>query len=153
EQVAQDVAAARHEHQRLTGQRATVTQSLRAISHASHFVDVERGVRRHGTLIAGDIPQHMKTIRTITQQAGLSQACLDRIEQAPRVIPKMQATIELVSGYVRQRVSRLELTPPQSHAMHAYLIPSYYLDRVASTRTVTQGEPLRARAECLRSPL
>src|SRR5262249_6616879 len=64
EQVAQDVAAARHEHQRLTGQRATVTQSLRAISHASHFVDVERGVRRHGTLIAGDIPQHMKTIRT-----------------------------------------------------------------------------------------
>src|ERR671915_2465709 len=37
--------------------------------------------------------------------------------------------------------------------MHARLIPSYYLDRVASTRTVTQGEPLRALAEHLRTPL
>jgi len=37
--------------------------------------------------------------------------------------------------------------------MHAHLIPSYYLERVAATRTVTAGEPLRALAECLRSPL
>src|SRR5215813_8504550 len=29
----------------------------------------------------------------------------------------------------------------------------YYLDRVASTRTVTAGAPLRALAECLRTPL
>src|SRR3989475_7686027 len=38
EQVAQDVATARHEHQRLAGQRETVTQSIRAIGHAYHFV-------------------------------------------------------------------------------------------------------------------
>ena len=37
--------------------------------------------------------------------------------------------------------------------MHAPLIPSYYLERVAATRTVTQGEALRALAERLRSPL
>ena len=37
--------------------------------------------------------------------------------------------------------------------MHAHLIPSYYLDRVASTRTVTAGEPLRALAERLRTAL
>jgi len=37
--------------------------------------------------------------------------------------------------------------------MHAQLIPSYYLERVASTRTVTQGEALRALAERLRTPL
>jgi hypothetical protein len=37
--------------------------------------------------------------------------------------------------------------------MHAHLLPSYDLDRVASTRTVTQGEPLRALAERLRTPL
>jgi hypothetical protein len=39
EQVAQDVEAARQEHQRLAGQRETVTQSIRAIGHAYHFVD------------------------------------------------------------------------------------------------------------------
>ena len=103
--------------------------------------------------MAGDIHKHIATIRTIAQQEGLSQACLDRIEKAERVVPKMQATIEFVSGFVRQQVRQLDLTPPQSYAVHAHLIPSFYLDRVASTRTVTAGEPLRALAERLRTPL
>ena len=41
EQVAQGVAAARHEHQRLTRQRKQVTQSMRAIGHPYYFVDVK----------------------------------------------------------------------------------------------------------------
>ena len=47
----------------------------------------------------------------------------------------------------------LAVTPPVSYAMHAPLIPSLYLDRVASTRTRTEGAPLRALAERLRTPL
>jgi len=153
EQVAQAVETARQESQRLAGQRAKVTQSMRAIGHASHFVDLERGVRRNGKLIASDIHEQIDTIRTIAHQEGLSQACLDRIEKAARVVPTRQATIAFVSGYVRQQVSRLELTPPQSYAMHAHLIPSYDLERVASTKTRTAGEPLRARAERIRTSL
>lgn len=153
EQAAQDVTLARHEHQRLTGQREQVTQSIRALGHAYHFVDLERGVRRNGKLIAGDIQPHIDTIRTIAQQAGLSETCLERIAKAERVVPKMQATLEFVSGYVRQRVRQLDLAQPASYAMHAPLIPSYYLERVASTRTGTQGEPLRTLAERLRTPL
>jgi hypothetical protein len=53
------------------------------------------------------------------------QSCLERMEKAERVVPKMQATIEFVSGYVRQQVEQLDLTPPASFAMHAKLIPSY----------------------------
>ena len=153
EQVEQDMEAARHEHHRLAEQREQVTQSIRAIGHAYHFVDVERGVRRNGKLIASDLYQHIDTIRTIAQHEGLSQAFLDRLEKAQRVVPKMQATIDFVSGYVRQQVSQLALAPPESYAMHAHLIPAYYLERVAATRTVTQGEPLRALAERLRTPL
>lgn len=153
EQVQQDVEAARQEHQRLCGQREKVAQSIRAIGHAYHFVDLERGVRRNGKLIAGDIHEQIDTIRTIAQHEGLSQACLDRIEKADRVVPKMQATIEFVSGYVRRQVSQLDLTPTESYAMHAHLIPSCYLDRVASTRTLPQGEPLRELAERIRNPL
>src|SRR5919199_752985 len=82
-------------------------------------------------------------IRTIAQHEHLSETGLERIEKAERVAPKMQATIEFVSGYVHQQVRQLDLTQPASYTMHAQLIPSYYLDRVASTRTVTQGEPLR----------
>ena len=153
EQVAQNVAAARHEHQRLAEQRETVTQSIRAIGHAYHLVDLERGVRRNGKLIAGDIQRHIDTIRTVAQHEHLSETCLERLAKAERVVPKMQATIEFVSGYVRQQVRQLDLAPPASYAMHAHLIPSYYLERVASTQTVTQGEPLRALAERLRTPL
>jgi hypothetical protein len=153
DQVRQDVDAARQEYQRLAGQREQVTQSIRAIGHAYPFVDLERGVRRNGTLMAGDIQHHIDTIRTIAQQAHLSETCLERIEQAERVVPTMQATIAFVAGYVRQQVRQLDVAPPVSYARHAPLIPSYYLERVASTKTRTEGKPLRALAERLRTPL
>ena len=65
----------------------------------------------------------------------------------------MQATIEFVSGYGRQQVRQMDLAPPVSYARHAQRIPSFSLDRVASTRTVTAGAPLRALAERMRTPL
>jgi Family of unknown function (DUF6399) len=147
------LAAARHEHARLAEQRAQVKASIRDISHDYHLVDLERGVRRNGQLIASDIQGHIAQIRTIAQHEGLSQSCLERIEKAERVVPKMQATIEFISRYVAQQVAQLDVTPPVSFAMHAKLIPSYYLDRVAQTRTVSDGEPLRELAERLRAPL
>lgn len=153
EQVKNALEGARDAHQRLSAQREHATEGIRAIGHAYHFVDLERGVRRNGKLIAGDLHAQLHTIRTIAQQEDLSQVCLERLEKAERVVPKMQATIEFVSGYVRQQVNQLALPQPVSYAMHAHLIPSYYLERVASTRTVTQGAPLRALAERLRTPL
>lgn len=153
EQAQQALDAARHEHERLAQQREQVKQRIRAIGRAYHFVDLERGVRRNGQLIAADIQGQMAQVRAIAQHEGLSQTCLDRIDKAERVIPKMQATIAFVSGYVRQQVDQLDLMQPASYAMHAQLIPSYYLDRVAQTRTFSDGEALRQLAERLRAPL
>jgi hypothetical protein len=153
EQVEQAVEAARQEHHRLAGQREKVTQSIRAMGHAYHFVDLDRGVRRNGTLMASDLHEQIDTMRTIAQQEGLSQACRDRLDTAERVVPNMHATIEFVSSSIGQQVKQLDMVPPQSYALHAHLIPSGSLDRVASTWTVTAGEPLRELAECLRTPL
>jgi len=153
EQAEQALEAARREHERLAQQREQVQESIRGIGHDYHFVDLERGVRRNGPLIASDIQEHIEHIRTVAQQEGLSQSCLERIEKAERVVPKMQATIEFVSRYVGRQVDQLDLTPPVSFAMHAKLIPSYYLDRVAQTRSVEGGEVLRELAEQLRAPL
>lgn len=130
-----------------------MAQSIRRIGQAYHFVDVERGVRRNGQLIVADIHQQIATVRTVAQQEGLSQPCLERIEKAERVVPNMQATIDFVSGYVRQQVSQLNLTPAISFGMHARLIPACYLERVAQTCTVNTGEPLRELAMRLRTPL
>jgi len=153
EQAEQALDAARREHERLFEQRQQIKASIRGIGHDYHFVDLERGVRRNGPLIASDIQEHIEQIRTVAQHEGLSQNCLERIEKAERVVPKMQATIEFVSSYVGQQVDQLDLTPLVSFAMHAKLIPSFYLDRVAQTRTVSNGEPLRQLAERLRTPL
>ena len=153
EQAQHTLEAASCEHERLAQQRQQVKQSIEAIGQAYHFVDLERGVRRNGHLIASDIRTHIETIRTVAQHEQLSQSSLDRIDKAERVVPKMQVTIEFVSGYVGQQVNQLDLTPPASFAMHAKLIPSYYLDRVAQTQTVSKGEPLRDLARRLRTPL
>ena len=153
EQAEQALAAASREYERLAQQRQQVKVHIRGLGHDYHFVDLERGVRRNGQLIASDIQGHIEHLRTIAQHEGLSQSCLERIEKAERVVPKMRATIEFVSGYVGRQVAQLDVTPPVSFAMHAKLIPSYYLDRVAETRTLSDGEPLRALAERLHAPL
>jgi hypothetical protein len=153
EQALQRLEAASREHERLAQQRQQVKQSIEAMAQAYHFVDLERGVRRNGRLMAADIRTQIETIRTVAQQENLSQSSLDRIDKAERVAPKMQATIEFVSRYVGQQVQQLDLSQAASFAMHAKLIPSYYLDRVAQTRTVEGGEPLRQLARRLRTPL
>ncbi len=153
EQLEWEAQAARQEFERISAQREQVAQSIRGIGHAYHFVDVERGVRRNGQLIVADLQAQIDTMRTVAQHEGLRQAGVDRIDKAQRVVPKMQATIEFVAGYVRQQVRQLDLTPPVSYAMHAHLIPSCSLERVAQTRTVHAGEPLRELAKRLRMPL
>jgi hypothetical protein len=153
EHAEQALAAASREHERLAQQRQQIKAHIRGIGHDYHFVDLERGVRRNGHLIASDIQGHIEHIRTIAQHEGLSQSCLERIDKAERVVPKMQGTIEFVSRYVAQQVAQLNVPPPVSFAMHAKLIPSYYLERVAETRSVSDGEPLRELAERLRAPL
>lgn len=153
EQAKQALDVAYREHDRLLQHREQVRQSIHAIGQAYHFVDLERGVRRNGKLIASDIRTQIDTIRTIAQHGNLSQRCLDRIDKAERVVPKMQATIEFVSGYVRQQVDQLNLAQPVSYAMHAHLIPSFYLERVAQSGAVSRGKPLRELAIRLRTPL
>jgi hypothetical protein len=153
EQAEQALAAASREHERLAQQREQVAHRIRAIGHDYHVVDLERGGRRNGQLMASDIHEHIEQTRAIAQHEGLSPHCLERIEKAERVVPNMQATIAFVSGYVGQQVDQLDVTQPASFAMHAKLIPSSDLDRVAQTRTVSDGEPLRELAERLRAPL
>jgi hypothetical protein len=144
EHAEQAFEAASREYTRLATQRAAVKASIQGIGHAYHFVDLERGVRRNGQLIAVDMQGHIEQMRTIAQQEGLSLSSLAGIDKAEGVVPKMQATIEFVSRYVRQQVAQLDVPPPVSFAMHAKVIPSYYLDRVAQTQNVSDGARLRA---------
>ena len=124
EQAEQALEAASREHERLAQHRAQVTASLRGIGRADHCVALERGVRRHGKLIASAIHAHLDTIRTMAPQAHLSEPGVARLAQAQRVVPQMPATMEVVSGSVRQQGRQREVAPPASYARHATRIPS-----------------------------
>src|SRR4029450_10881572 len=71
------LAPARREPAGLVEQRAQVQASIRGLGHDYPFVDLERGVRRNGQLIAADIHAHIAQIRTIAQHEGLSQSSLE----------------------------------------------------------------------------
>src|SRR5262245_35994101 len=55
EHAEQALDAASREHERLAQPREQGKASIRGIGYDSHFVDLERGVRRNGQLIASDI--------------------------------------------------------------------------------------------------
>ena len=156
-QAPQDLAAARREPERLAPQRAQVAPRLRARGPAavpaSHGVARARGGRRNGQLIVDAIPAQLEQMRASAQEEDRRQRWLDRREQAARVAPKMRATIAFVSGEGRQQGSQRGGPPPASCARPARLMPASDRDRVAQTRTVTAGAPLRELAERLRAPL
>src|SRR5215468_969596 len=72
EHLAQEAQAASQEFERLSAQREQVTQSIRRLGQAYHFVNLERGVRRNGPLIAADIRAQIDSIRSVAQHEGLS---------------------------------------------------------------------------------
>ena len=152
EHAEQALSAARRQPARLAQQRAQVAQSRRAIGHADHGVDRERGGRRHGPRLAAESQGPIAQARARAQHAGRSQRGVERIAQAARVVPHRPATRACVSRYVGQQGNQREWTPPASFAMPAKLLPSCSLARVAQTRTVRAGEPLRERAARRRAP-
>lgn len=147
EHAAPALAAAPHEYARLAQQRPQSKAPLRGIGHAAPFVALVRGVRRNGPRITADRQGPIAPMRTLAPPAGLSPSCGERFEQAARVGPKRRAPRECVSGDGRRQGAPLTVTPPGSCARHAKLIPSSALARIAQTRTVRDGAPLRARAE------
>ena len=108
----------------LARQREHVAQRIRAIGCVDDCVDLTRGVRCNGQRIVNAVQEQIARMRVIAEHETLSQPCLDRLEQAERVVPKMQATIAFVSGYVRQQIVQLDLTQSVSCAMHTRRPPS-----------------------------
>ena len=153
EPMAHETHAARQEFEPISAPREPGAQRMRASGPADHGVDGERGVRRHGQRLAAALQAQLETRRTVAPQDSLSQSGVDRSAHAERVVPTRPATIAFVSGSVRQQGSHLHVTLPVSYALHAHLLPACSLERVAQTRTVPAGEPLRELAERRRTPL
>jgi hypothetical protein len=129
---------------RLAAPRAPVQARLRGRGPEDPGVARERGGRRHGRRLAAAIQEPSEPRRPVAQPAGRSPTCLERLEPAERVLPTRRATLECVAR---------DVPPPVALAMPATRLPSEDRARLAETRTVEGGTPLRAIAERLRTPL
>jgi len=152
EHAAPALEAARRAPARRAAPREKGQARLRGLGPADPCVERERGGRRTGPRIAPEMPGPSAPMRPMAPPEGLSPSRLERIDTAERGVPTMPAPRECVSRYGRPQGAARALTPPGSCAMPAKLRPSSSLDRVAQTRSVSEGAPLRERAERLRAP-
>jgi len=113
-------------------------------------------VRRNGTLIAGDIQQHIERFAPLLNRKDSARRASIASKKAERVVPKMQATIAFVSGYVAPAGAsmRLDAAGVLRHACSSPFL-RIVLERVASRGRSQQASrcvswPSAWRPRCLR---
>jgi hypothetical protein len=75
--------------------------------------------------------EHFKTLRSIAEQAKLSQGAHDRIAKAQRVLPSMIATVAFFWCTIKLFAERLECSEEVALIWKNELVASYYIARVA----------------------
>jgi hypothetical protein len=151
--LAAGIQQATDEAERIQAVREGMRADVKGISETYHFVDLETGERRSGSIVAAELQKKVDSLRTAAIGEGLGESSMDRIAKAERVLPQMAKTIEFVSGYVNKQVEKLGLTPRQAYLFHAKLIPAAYLQRIAARRNKEEGTPLMEKAADLASPV
>jgi hypothetical protein len=118
--------------------------AIRGIEEAYHPYDLDSGAPRPAEVVAGDLERRFEELFHIAHEAELPERSLARLEKAKRVLPKMVATISFFHGEVTQRVEALGLPLDQERLLVNNLIPSAYLQRVA-TKTADTDKKARLR--------
>jgi hypothetical protein len=147
------VAEATAERRRIQGVRAEARQQIKGFGEDYHFADPKTGERSSGSVIEHALQQRIYKIASICEQEHLGAKAMDRILKAERVLPKMAATIDFVSGYVRQQVDKLELGAAAAWAFHAKLIPAQYLERLSARAKADERARMSETAVGLAAPL
>lgn len=109
-----------------------------------HPVDLQTGQPLTAEEVGRRLAGHFDTLDQVAAEADLSAHARDKLAKARRVLDSMQATIAFFWTMI---VSRLEVwgySPPLQQWMQQYLIPAYYLRRVAE-KASTADEKQRLR--------
>jgi Family of unknown function (DUF6399) len=125
-QAQQELAAAK------THQEA-IKEVLQGISTAYHPYDLGTGTVRTAQEVKTELGAQMERARSICAQADLPARCLERVEKAARVVPKMVATVAFFHTLVATWVDRLGVSRPVMNLLLRLLIPMLYLQRVAGS--------------------
>jgi hypothetical protein len=147
------VANATAERKRLDAVRTEARGHIKGFGEDYHFAAPNSGERSSGSVIERALQQRIYKIAGICEQERLGTASMERIMKAERVLPKMAATIDFVSGYVRRQVDKLGLGGSAAHAFHSKLIPASYLERLSARSKVAERSKMREMAASMVAPL
>jgi Family of unknown function (DUF6399) len=104
---------------------------IRGIGTCYHPYDLSTGGVRREAEVQTQLGALFDKARAVAHKASLPARCLERIEKAARVVPKMVATVAFFHALVGQWVATLDVPPPVIGLLLKVLIPMLYLKRAA----------------------
>ncbi len=105
------------------------TKAKRKISRAYHPYDPLTGKKQDPSTVSRNLEESFNQIRVAAD--SLADRCKKRIEKAWRVTEKMTATVAFFFYMVGSIVEELDLPADKQELMHNFLIPGFYLQKVA----------------------
>ena len=113
-----------------------------------HPVDLQTGQPLTAEEVGRRLMSHFDALDQVAAEAGLSAHACDKLAKARRVLDSMQATIAFFWAMVASRLAAWGYSPAVQGWMRQYLIPAYYLSRVAKKgahgrREATPANPCR----------
>jgi hypothetical protein len=125
--------------------------ALRGLGHDYHPVELVSGEPCSAEQLAGKLQGHFDALRSVAEQAQLSERSLAGLKKAERVAPAMKATLTFFHGQVAQRVTNLGLTMAMGQLVTDFLVPAAYLERAANRARADDREDLRTTAHARRA--
>ncbi|MDA3817258.1 MAG: DUF6399 domain-containing protein [Prolixibacteraceae bacterium] len=114
----------------------TVTNEKAAIGKDYHPYNTETGDRQDSQKVSELLELRFKNIKDATND--LSDRCKKRVEKAHRVVQNMVATIAFFFNMIELYMDNLQISDRERQLMHKYLIPGFYLQKVAGKEKDTE---------------
>lgn len=132
EQAKNNVEAAEAEVKESYKQKEIVRESARNISNSYHPFDTKTGEARDAFTVEKELNDHFDIIEKTAKESGLGYSCFNLLQKARRLLPQMVATITFVHTFIQSKVEELKLGEILTKIILEYLIPLFYLEKVAS---------------------
>lgn len=114
----------------------TVCNEKAAIGKDYHPYNTETGAKQDSQKVSELLKLRFKNIEDATND--LSDRCKKRVDKAHRVVQNMVATIAFFFNMTEVYMDNLQISDREKQLMHKYLIPGFYLQKVARKKKNTE---------------
>ena len=127
---------AKSDFKKVIQNQETVCNEKAAIGKDYHPYNTKTGVRQDSQKGSELLESRFKNIKDATDD--LSDRCKERVEKAHRVVQNMVATVAFFFKMIELYMDNLQIYDRERQLMHKYLIPGFYLQKVAQKEKNTE---------------